>query len=358
MWGSWGGDHAVDRTAPDPRREPCARRTARRRHAAARPHGLDALGDGWHSEEHTIPRIGLVWPSLLTVLRPLAYRAATPTLPAAERQALLLLFEALAEGPLAAPGHGLQRDPPERAARQASQRERAGQVLRRDGRTVVLLGCQNIDYRRDRVNWLALDHDPTGVFGAVAHFTLEQRDAAPPALPADTLAAVTRSVRAKGAAPWQPEAPAAFAASTHAGLGPSRPRSSSPHVREKLDAETRPRSGSSPVSWTRATPAEHRSPRGAVRARRRSAARRPGRAVDDRTGHRVPRAGCGPPASVPSSACPRTWLPLLDGLPADAARPCSTRHAPRGSAVRRSNAPTTTAASSPRTPPRCPDATL
>ncbi|MEU6100667.1 hypothetical protein [Streptomyces flaveolus] len=178
---------------------------------------LAALGDGWHSEEHTVPGIGLVWPPLLAVLRPLAYRAAAPALPAAERAGLLLLLEALAEGLLTAPGNALREVV---LSEPRDNRQRIGQVMRRDGRTVVVLGCQSTDYARDRVQWLALDHDPTGRFGAVAHFVLERETRYTPELTADELTAVARLVREKDAAPWQAEAPAALAEATHGALGP------------------------------------------------------------------------------------------------------------------------------------------
>ncbi|MFG3153321.1 hypothetical protein ACGF7W_14940 [Streptomyces sp. NPDC048219] len=178
---------------------------------------LAALGDGWHSEEHTVPGLGLIWPPLLAVLSPLAYRAATPALPAAEREALLLLFDALAEGPLTTPG-GTLREVVLSEPRDDGQR--VGQVLRRDGRTVVVLGCQSTDYARDRVHWLAVDHDPTGRFGAVAHFVLERETRHTPALTAGGLTAVARLVREKDAAPWQPEAPAALAEATRGAVGP------------------------------------------------------------------------------------------------------------------------------------------
>ncbi|MFH8531790.1 hypothetical protein ACH4GE_25620 [Streptomyces tendae] len=220
MWGSWGGEdqwtalrqiravnHVLSGKPADGAR--LSDRTRR-----------SALGDGWLSDEYTVPRIGMIWPGLLGVLRPLAYRATAPTLPAAEREALLLLFEALAEGPLGAPGEGLREIVLGEPYDKHRQQERAGQVLRRDGRTVVVLGCQNVDTARDRVNWLALDHDPAGVFGAVAHFTLETETRHAPALPADTLAAVARLVREKGAAPWQAEAPAALVTATRGGVGP------------------------------------------------------------------------------------------------------------------------------------------
>ncbi|WP_431985828.1 hypothetical protein [Streptomyces griseoflavus] len=182
--------------------------------AAAR---LTGPADGWTSDERTVPAEGPAWPALLDALRPLAYRAASPTLTPAHRRALLLLFDAVTEGPLAAPGAAL-RDVVLSEPR--GKQDRAGQVLRRAGRTVVVLGCQSVDHQHQRVNWLALDHDPTGRFGAVAHFTSGRESAHPPVFPADELAAVTALVRDKGPAPWQPEAPAALSTATGGGLGP------------------------------------------------------------------------------------------------------------------------------------------
>ncbi|WP_345672910.1 hypothetical protein, partial [Streptomyces phyllanthi] len=178
---------------------------------------LAALGDGWSSDEHTIPPVGLLWPSVLGLLRPLAYRATSPVLPDAEREALLLLFEAIAEGPLAVPGGGLREIV---LSEPHDKQQRAGQVLRREGRTVVVLGCQRVDTAHNRVDWLALDHDPSGAFGAIAHFALEGEKDRTPAFPADRLAAVTRLVRDKGASSWMAEAPDRLAATTRGGLGP------------------------------------------------------------------------------------------------------------------------------------------
>ncbi|MEU1409238.1 hypothetical protein ABZ471_44605 [Streptomyces sp. NPDC005728] len=181
------------------------------------PEHLAALHDGWRSDQHTVPQIGMVWPSVLGVLGPLAYRAASPALTDAQREPLLLLFEALAEGPLAEPGATLREIV---LSEPHDKQERAGQVLRREGRTVVVLGCQSVDSQHDRVNWLALDHDPSGAFGAVAHFTLVRETRYPSAVPAERLAAVTRLIRDKGAPPWRAEAPEALAAATRGGLGP------------------------------------------------------------------------------------------------------------------------------------------
>lgn len=181
------------------------------------PEGSRLTSGGWVSDDRTIPGIGMTWPSVLDVLRPLAYRAASPVVSDAHREALLLLLEAVADGPLAAPGGALREIV---LSEPHDKQERVGQVLRQGGRTVVVLGSQNVDRQSGRVHWLALDHDPAGLFGAIAHFTLEQETAHPPVFPADALTAVTRLIRDKGAAPWQPEAPDALAHATGGGLGP------------------------------------------------------------------------------------------------------------------------------------------
>ncbi|MFG2958023.1 hypothetical protein ACGF5O_30450 [Streptomyces sp. NPDC048291] len=178
---------------------------------------LTAVGDDWRSDEHTVPTIGADWTPALGALRPLAYRAAAPALTDVQREPLLLLFEALTEGPLPGLGSALRvvvlGEPHDK-------QQRVGQVLRRDGRTVVVLGCQSVDMRLDTVEWLALDHDPTGAFGAVGHFTLVQETRHTAGIPADRLAELTRLVREKGAAPWHPEAPEALATATNGALGP------------------------------------------------------------------------------------------------------------------------------------------
>ncbi|MER6616160.1 hypothetical protein [Streptomyces xantholiticus] len=175
------------------------------------------IADGWQSDDFTIPGIGAVWPSVLDVLRPLAYRAASPVVSAAHREALLLLFEAIAAGPLAAPDGALREVV---LSEPHDKQERVGQVLRRNGRTVVVLGSQNVDRQSGRVHWLALDHDPAALFGAVGHFTLEKETAHPSLFPVEALTAVTRLIRDKGAAPWPTEAPDALANATGGGLGP------------------------------------------------------------------------------------------------------------------------------------------
>lgn len=180
---------------------------------------LGALTDGWESEEFTVPGIGMVWPQVLGRLRALAYRAASPALTEARREPLLLLFEALTEGPLAGVGGTLRQMV---LGEPHDKQQRAGQVLRRAGRTVVILGCENVDTRQGRVNWLALDHDPSGAFGAVAHFTLDQEARYDTTITGEDLAALTRLVREKGAAPWAAGAPEALVAASGGGLGPAQ----------------------------------------------------------------------------------------------------------------------------------------
>ncbi|MGX1122107.1 hypothetical protein RKD37_007470 [Streptomyces ambofaciens] len=307
MWGSWGGEDQW--TALRQIRAVNHVLSGRPADGTRLSDGTlrSPLGDGWHSDEHTVPRIGLTWPELLGVLRPLAYRATAPTLPTAEREALLLLFEALVEGPLAASGDGLREIVLGEPYDKHRQRERAGQVLRRDGRTVVVLGCQNVDTARDRVNWLALDHDPAGVFGAVAHFTLEAETRHAAAPTADALAAVARLTREKGAAPWQPEAPAALAAVTHGGVGPLQGRGA-PRRAAGAPRRRRTRHGGAqaPSAGRRQPHAELPHRRGPGGAHRRPAAGRSGRAVDGGAGHgrRGPRLGRAPGWSGPCARGP------------------------------------------------------
>ncbi len=174
------------------------------------------VGD-WHSDEHTIPGRAPDWTAVLGVLRPLTYRAASPALPEERREALLLLFEALAEGPLADAGGTLRSV---MLCEELHGETRAGQILRHGHRTVVVVGGRQVDHGRRRLTWLALDHDPTGEFGAIAHFTLEREKVFTSAFPVGGLAEVTRLIRDKGAVPWRPEAPAALTTATRGGLGP------------------------------------------------------------------------------------------------------------------------------------------
>ncbi|MFJ3159979.1 hypothetical protein [Streptomyces kanasensis] len=204
---------------------------------------LNALGGGWRGEACTVPAMGAGWPHLLTALRPLAYRATSPTLPDDERQALLLLFDALAEGPLAAPPGRLREVVLDE---KHDHQQRAGQVLRRDGRTVVILAPQGRDDSRGQVSWLALDHDPTGAFGAVAHFTLREETERTPDCPAELLATVARLVRDKGAAPWHDDAVTALTDACAPGLGPVQAAVLLAALPQQSDARTQAATGLKP----------------------------------------------------------------------------------------------------------------
>ncbi|MDF9811357.1 hypothetical protein [Streptomyces sp. SPB162] len=181
------------------------------------PVPLPALGDGWNGEAHTVPGVGMVWLPFLNTLRPLAYRAASPSTSAEHREALLTLLEAVAAGPLADPPGALrevilcEEDP---------KRERVGQVLRRGGRTVVILGRQNTARGTERIHWLALDHDPEGAFGKIADFTLHDERRHDPAFPHERLLPLIRLIREQGATAWRPEA--AVALDTATGIGPAQ----------------------------------------------------------------------------------------------------------------------------------------
>ncbi|MEU3462601.1 hypothetical protein ABZ721_22005 [Streptomyces sp. NPDC006733] len=181
------------------------------------PVPLPALGDGWSGEPRTVPGIGMIWLPFLNVLRPLAYRAASPSTSAVDREALLALLEAVSAGPLADPP-GALRDVV--LCEENTKRERVGQVLRRAGRTVVILGRQSVNRDNNRVHWLALDHDPEGTFDKIADFTLHEERRHDPAFPHERLLPLIRLAREQGAAAWRPEAAVAFDAAT--GIGPAQ----------------------------------------------------------------------------------------------------------------------------------------
>ncbi|TDC21875.1 hypothetical protein E1265_16930 [Streptomyces sp. 8K308] len=173
----------------------------------------EPLPHGWSTDERTAPAHALDWTPLLAAQRAVAHRATGQVLGEAEREALLLLLEALAEGPLAGQG-ALRRLV---LAERGVTARRGGQVLRHGDRVVVILGTLCEDREADRTHWLALDHDPAGAFGPVPPLTfLEERVfAGRPAAP--ILTDVVRLVRERGPAPWRPEPAAALAAAT--GLG-------------------------------------------------------------------------------------------------------------------------------------------
>ncbi|NJP65737.1 hypothetical protein [Streptomyces spiramenti] len=176
-----------------------------------RAKGLPALTGGWTTEDRTVPGSSVDWAPLLERLRPLAYRAASPALAAHERAALLLLFQAISEGPLARAAGVIRHVRFSEPARADHRQERVGQVLRHGDRTVVVLSGGRVDRDTGRLDWEALDHDPSGRFGAIADFGLDSATPCTEPWTGERLAPVARLITDKGPAPWNPEAPAALA---------------------------------------------------------------------------------------------------------------------------------------------------
>ncbi|RBM23949.1 hypothetical protein [Streptomyces sp. PT12] len=174
----------------------------------------ETLPDGWRAEPRTAPWGSGDWTGLLGRLHALAYHATGPAVDDTAREALLLLLAAVAEGPLAG-GAGALRTTVLKEPGSALQR--GGHVLRRGSRTVVILGRLGHPGQNDRHTWLAMDHDPEGAFGPVAHFTTFKAYPVAPGPGAAYLAELVRLVRERGPLPWRPETAAAFAEATGAG---------------------------------------------------------------------------------------------------------------------------------------------
>ncbi|MFI6152787.1 hypothetical protein ACIBCA_08845 [Kitasatospora sp. NPDC051170] len=137
-----------------------------------------AQGEGW-STPATVDLLGGVhhhgWLHVLGRLHVLAQGIANPLTVPARRSSLVQLLGHLDKGVLADRGATLREitlretGPRSTGADPATQRQ--GQVLRHGDRTVVILGLRNHHQQHGTVEWLAVDHDPSGVFGPVAHFT-------------------------------------------------------------------------------------------------------------------------------------------------------------------------------------------
>ncbi|GAA3368168.1 hypothetical protein GCM10020367_05420 [Streptomyces sannanensis] len=180
--------------------------------------------DGWQRDEYTVPGQSPAWTSLLDKLPELAYRAASAATSPEHRAGLLHLLDTLAAGPLADPAGTVRQvtlDEPLPAGTPGRRSEpvpRLGQVLRKGGRTVVVIGDAGRNRQQDTARWLALDHDPTGVFGPVPGFTLDNEHVHRHGIAPARLTRLTALVREKGPAPWRPETAEAFHAAT--GIGP------------------------------------------------------------------------------------------------------------------------------------------
>ncbi|MEV6312739.1 hypothetical protein AB0M10_29650 [Streptomyces sp. NPDC051840] len=181
--------------------------------------------DGWQRDEFSVPGESLGWTSLLDRLPELAYRAASAVTSAEHRAGLLVLLSTLAEGPLADPAGTVRQvrltEPVSAGAAGRGRHGAAsllGHVFRKDGRTVVVVADGGWNHRQDTARWLALDHDPTGAFGPVAGFALDQEYVHRQGVSAERLTRLAALVREQGPAPWRPEAVDAFHSAT--GIGP------------------------------------------------------------------------------------------------------------------------------------------
>ncbi|MFF2042592.1 hypothetical protein ACFVVX_19400 [Kitasatospora sp. NPDC058170] len=162
------------------------------------------------------------WLHLLGRLGTLAYAATAPLTRPEQRASLALLLTELTRAPLADPQGTVREltltEPLNAAGHERKHEERAGQVLRLGHRTVVVLGCRH--HQDDQVHWLAVDHDPSGAFGPVAHFaTAEERIAAEP-FTAERAARIAEAVQLPGGFTWDAAHAAAFGERT--GIGRTR----------------------------------------------------------------------------------------------------------------------------------------
>ncbi|MER7668390.1 hypothetical protein ABTY61_07965 [Kitasatospora sp. NPDC096128] len=184
-------------------------------------------GDGGWTAQGTVTLRGgdahNGWRHLLGRVDVLAHAVANPLTTAAHRSTLVLLLGELTRGPLADRGATLRQvvlaETDERAKGRRPEPYRQGEVLRHGDRTVVIL-----DYRYQHedgtVHWRAVDHDPSGEFGPVAHFTTVEERGTEERVSAAWVAKFCRVAALRGTVPWQPARAAAFAELT--GIGTAR----------------------------------------------------------------------------------------------------------------------------------------
>ncbi|WP_223206202.1 hypothetical protein [Streptomyces xanthii] len=181
------------------------------------------LAEGWTRDPGTVPSTSSGWPQLLDRLPVLATRAAAPSLFEGERAALLHLFEAVAAGPLGAGGGTLRvvrlREP---LPGKNGSPVRRGEVHRQGERTLVFLEAESL-YGEDRgqfLAWRALEHDPSGVFGAVGHFTVHAATPVGAGVTSERLTELATLLRTHGPAQWDAQAVDRLAAAP--GCGPAQ----------------------------------------------------------------------------------------------------------------------------------------
>ncbi|MGE7434484.1 hypothetical protein [Kitasatospora sp. NPDC001175] len=177
----------------------------------AEPERLKLHGDSRHHG----------WLQLLGRTAPLVLAAASPTTGEPARSALALLLTELTRGWLADRGPALRQvtlTEKQEGTRDSSAR--VGQVLRCGERTVVVVACQRHYGEGRQVDWLALDHDPSGEFTRVAHFGACEEQRVSDDLPADWVTGFTARLEQHGPLAWRPEQVEEFGAAT--GIGRAR----------------------------------------------------------------------------------------------------------------------------------------
>ncbi|MBO1418531.1 hypothetical protein J0670_28505, partial [Streptomyces sp. FH025] len=185
-----------------------------------------ATGDGWTTPATVTLHGGDAahgWLHLLGRIDTLAHAVAAPLTAPSHRSSLVLLLGELTRGPLADRGATLREivlaETDDRAKGTGPVTFRQGEVLRHGERTVVILG--HWGHGPDgKVQWLAVDHDPSGEFGPVAHFTTESERNTEERIGAAWVAKFWRVAALHGSVPWQPERATAFAELT--GIGTAR----------------------------------------------------------------------------------------------------------------------------------------
>ncbi|WP_371520218.1 hypothetical protein [Kitasatospora sp. NBC_01300] len=184
-----------------------------------------ATGEGWSTPATVTLQHGDThhgWLHLLGRLDTLAYAVAAPLTEPAHRSSLVLLLGELTEGVLADRGAALREivlgEPADRTDRRQPAVPREGQVLRHGDRTVVILGHRR--HHEGTEQWYAVDHDPSGAFGPVAHFTTVKERGTEERVSAAWIAKFWRVAALRGSVPWQPARATAFGGLT--GIGAAR----------------------------------------------------------------------------------------------------------------------------------------
>ncbi|MEV7599293.1 hypothetical protein AB0O91_18125 [Kitasatospora sp. NPDC089797] len=185
-----------------------------------------AAGDGWTSSGTVALRGGAAhngWRHLLGRVDVIAHAIARPLTPAEHRSTLVLLLGELTKGPLADRGATLRRivlaEQDDRAKGPRAEGYRDGEVLRCGDRTVVILDCRHQD-EHGTAHWHAVDHDPSGAFGPVAHFTTLEEQGTEERVTTAWTEKFWRVAALRGSVPWQPAHAEAFSALT--GIGTAR----------------------------------------------------------------------------------------------------------------------------------------